>query len=260
MRDVATRDLEFFRGVPQRLITVAGYVRPTPAFYYDFSETDVLLATPLDRIREVLPSRRLHPLRLTPRSGVIMIMAADYRDSDLGPYRAVLIGFPVSVDRNAPVTTELRRYMARGGSLYIWQMPVTTGIARDVGAETAGLRRFQADIDFADESGVATCRLAEGGKCILTLQVRHRPPVPRETRLHTRPVTVEGGRLLGSTAITRIPRAAVAFNGRGVSLELGDHPLADQLRHLSLGRVIMASYGPANQSILSPTLESWPLE
>ncbi len=83
MRDVAGRDLEFFRGVPQRLITVAGYVRPTPAFFYDSSEADVYLATPLARIRELLPSRRLYPLRLTPRSGLTLIVATEYRDSDL---------------------------------------------------------------------------------------------------------------------------------------------------------------------------------
>jgi hypothetical protein len=260
MRDVADRDLDFFRGVPQRLITVAGYVRPTPAFFYDGSEADVYLATPLERIRELLPSRRLHPLRLTPRSGVTLIVASEYRDSDLGTYREVIIGFPVTVDRNAPVTTELRRFMAQGGSVYIWQIPVTTTIARDVGVEVAGSRRFLAEIDFRAEAGLVTCRLGEGERHILTLRLRHRPPVKRDVRLRALPVTVKGDRLLRATTVTRIPRAAVVYDGRGVELDLGDHPLAGELRRLRLGRVIMASYAPANQSILGPPLESWPLD
>lgn len=260
MRDVGERDLDFFRGIPQRLITVAGYARPTPAFFYDSVQTDVLLATPLDHIRELLPSHRLHPLRLTPRSGATMIMASEYRDSDLGSYREVLIGFPVGVDRNAPVAVELRRFIAQGGSLYIWQMPLTTSIARDVGGEVAEARRFLAEIDILDEPGSVTCRLAEDGRQVLTLRVRHRPPVERERRLRTLPVTVKGDRLVRATAITRIRRSAVAYDGRGVELELGDHPLSDQLRRLSPGRVITASYYPSNQSIVSAPLESWPLD
>ena len=260
MRDVAGRDLEFFRGVPQRLITVAGYVRPTPAFFYDSSEADVYLATPLERIRELLPSSRLYPLRLTPRSGVTLMVATEYRDSDFGAYREVIIGFPVTVDRNAMVTTELRSFMAQGGSIYIWQMPVTTAVGRDVGVEVAGSRRFLAEIDFRAEAGLVTCRLAEGGRHILTLRLRHRPPRRRDERVRYEPVTVKSDRLLRATSITRIPRAAVAHDGRGVELDLGDHPLADELRHLRLGRVIMASYAPANQSILGPPLESWPLD
>jgi len=253
------RDVEFFAGVPQQPVSVAGYEGVTPAFYYDYSQASVVLATPLERIRELLPSPRLYPLRLTPRSGVTVIVAYQYRDSDIGPYSEVAIGFPVTVDRNSPVLVELRRFQVEGGSVFIWQLPVTTAIARDLGVEVAGYPKFLADIEFADEAGLATCRLAEGGKHILTLRLRHRKPRPRSERTRMMPVTVKGDRLLRGMATNNIPQAAVAFGGRGVELELGDHPLADQIRRLEMGRVLMASYAPANQTILSPPLESWPL-
>ena len=260
MKDVADRDLAYFADIPQRLVTSAGYVRPTPAFFYDFSEADVLFATPLDRIREVLPSRRLFPLRLSPRSGVTMLQAFHYRDTDFGPFDEVMVGFPVSVDENAPVTNELRRFMARGGSVFIWQLPVTTDIAREVGAEVAGFRRFTAQIDFHAEGGLVTCRVGEGSRHILTLRLRHRPPTRREQRVRYPPVTVRGASLVRSGSIIRVREEAVAFDGRGVELELGDHPLVDDLRRLRLGRVIKASYAPANQAVLSSPLESWPLD
>jgi len=253
------RDVEFFAGVPQRLITAAGYEVTIPTFYYDYSQASVVLVTPLERIRELLPSHRLYPLRLTPRSGVTVIVAYEYRDTDIGPYNEVAIGFPVTVDRNSPVLTELRRFQTQGGSVFIWQLPVTTAIARDLGVEAAGYPKFLADIEMGDEAGLATCRLAEEGRHILTLRLRHRKPRRRSERTRMWPVTVKGDRLLRGPAVNNIPQAAVAFHGRGVELELGDHPLADQLRRLEMGRATMASYAPANQTILSPPLESWPL-
>jgi Acetoacetate decarboxylase (ADC) len=253
------RDTEFFAGVPQHPVTVAGCEFPSPTFYYDFSQANVVAVTPLERIRELLPSPRLYPLRLTPRSGVTVIVAYEYRDSDIGPYNEVAVGFPVTVDRNAPVVTELRRFQVQGGSVFIWQLPVTTAIARDLGVEVAGYPKFLADIDFGAEGGLVTCRLAEGGRHILTLRLRHRSPRRRDERVRYEPVTVKGDRLLRGLGISNIPRAAVTFNGRGVELELGDHPLAERLRRLEMGRVIMASYAPANQLVLAPPLESWPL-
>jgi len=253
------RDMEFFAGVPQRLITAAGYEVTIPTFYYDYSQASVVLVTPLERIRELLPSPRLYPLRLTPRSGVTVIVAYQYRDTDIGPYNEVAIGFPVTVDRNSPVLTELRRFQVQGGSVFIWQLPVTIAIARDLGVEAAGYPKFLADIEMGDEAGLATCRVSAGERHILTLRLRHRKPRRRLERTRMWPVTVKSDRLLRGLAVNNIPQAAVAFHGRGVELELGDHPLADGLRHLEMGRVIMASYAPANQTILSPPLESWPL-
>jgi hypothetical protein len=254
------RDVEFFQGVPQRPVTVAGYEVVTPAFYSDYSQISAVWVTPLDRIRELLPSRRLHPLRLTPRRGVTVIVAYEYRDTTLGPYNEVAVGFPVTVDKKAAVLAGLRRFQAEGGSIFIWQMPVTTAIARDTGVEVAGYPKYLADIDITDEARLATCRLAEGNRHILTLRLRHRKSREQQQRMRYEPVTVKGDRLLRGMSVTNFRSSRMSFTGRGVELELGDHPLADQLRHLELGRVIMASYAPAVQSVLSPPLESWPLE
>lgn len=251
--------MEFFEEVPQHPATVAGHEVVTPAFYYDYSQVAAVWVTPLERIRELLPSGRLHPLRLTPRRGVTVIAAYQYRDSTLGPYNEVAVGFPVTVDKQVPVLAGLGRFQTRGGSIFIWQLPVTTEIARDLGVETAGYPKFLADIAIQAEGGLAACRLAEGGRLILTLRLRYRKPRVRPPRVRYEPVTVKGDRLVRSAWITNTARAAQSFSGRGVELELGDHPLADQLRRLELGRVLLASYAPVVQSVLSPPLESWPL-
>ncbi len=52
----------------------------------------------------------------------------------------------------------------------------------------------------------------------------------------------------------------MSYGGRGAEVELGDHPLADRLRSLGMGRVLMASFAPASQMVLGPPVESWPLQ
>jgi hypothetical protein len=47
--------------------------------------------------------------------------------------------------------------------------------------------------------------------------------------------------------------------GGQATLELGDHPLAEQIRNLELGRVLTVGYAPDGQSILTSPYESWPL-
>ena len=142
--------------------------------------------------------------------------------------------------------------------MFIWQLPVTTAIARDLGVEVAGYPKFLADIDFARRGRAGHLPGGRGERHILTLRLRHRQaPARGAERTRMVPVTVKGDRLLRGM-VASIPQAAVAFDGRGVELELGDHPLADQMRRLEMGRVLMASYAPANQILFSP-LESWPL-
>lgn len=253
------RDLRFFEGVPQRTVGGEGREVPIPTFYYGFSQLVVVLATPLERIGELLPAPWLHPCRLTPLSGVTVIAAFQYRDSDIGPYNEVLVGFPVGVHRREPMLRGLRRFNLRGGAIFIWQLPVTSALVRDLGVEMAGYPKFLADIDFEADGRTAACQLREGGKDILGVRMEHRAPRPVAARRRVEPITVKGDRVLRSHAVMGIPEAAQAYGGRGVEVELGDHPLADRIRELRLGRVLLAGYEPRTQSILTPPVESWPL-
>jgi hypothetical protein len=253
------RDTEFFTGVPHIETTWDGIDAAVPLFYYDTLQVSAVLATPLDRIRAVLPTERLHPLRMTPRLGITIISAFEYRDTDIGPYNEVLVGFPVSLDKRAAIGLGLRRFMSEGGATWIWHLPVTTQVALDLGVSVAGYPKFLADIEVASDGGIATCRLAESGRTILSLQVGHRRIRPAGVRSRGDLLTVKEGRLLRSVMVGNMPEAAASFGGRRVTLDIGDHPIADDLRQLEMGRVVASSVAPHNQSILLPPIESWPL-
>ena len=100
-------------------------------------------------------------------------------------------------------------------------------------------------------------RLREGGRDILSLRFLHRASRPVAARRRMEPVTVKDGRVLFARAVMNVPEAVQSYGGRRVQVLLGDHPLADRLRGLGLGRVVAASYEPCTQSILSAPLESW---
>ncbi len=258
-KDVAqSRNLDFFKGVPQASVSVGDYNMYTPLFYYDFTALTVAFMTPLSRIRALLPSPAMHPLRLTPWHGVTMLAAFEYRDTDIGPYNEVGVMFPITLQKPAPVLTGLLRAMAEGPMTYIWQLPVTTEVARYLGVELAGFPKFVADIKFDRHDGWIDCRVAEGDSHILTLSVRD-TPLHDSGRMPTHVANVHSGRILHLLLTNNLPRLATSRNPSDVRLELGSHSIGRELRRLSLGRMMECRYCPEGQLILSQVLESFDL-
>ncbi len=257
--DVPQRpNLDFFRGIIQGSTPVGKYMMRTPLFYYDFAGLLVTFVTPLERIRTLLPSAVMHPLRLTPWHGVTLFTAFEYRDTDVGPYNEFGVMFPVTLHKRAPVLTGLLRAMSEGLTTYVWQLPVTTEIARDLGTEHAGYPKFLADIKFDRHDDWIDCRVAEGDSHILTLSVRERP-LQGEDRMQYHMVNVRQDRILCGMADVHVERRGVSHDPSDVRLELGDHPIAQELRRLHLGRMIDYRYCPEGQLILNSVLESYSL-
>ena len=110
-------------------------------FYQDAATMNAIFPASLARIRKLLPSPRIHPIRAAPGRALVSITAHEFRASDIGPYNEVGVGFPFSLDHSrSPVSTWLGRRRGEQ-SLYVHQLPVTTAIARDLGVEFAGIRR-----------------------------------------------------------------------------------------------------------------------
>jgi len=231
---------------------------PTPLFYYDFTGLMVTFVTPLSRIRALLPSPVMQPLRLTPWHGVTIVGAFEYRDTDIGPYNEVGVMFPITLHKPAPVLTGLLKALAEGPMTYIWRLPVTTEVARCLGVEHAGFPKFVADIQFDRHAGWIDCRVAEGDSHILTLSVRE-IPLRDAGRLPLHMTTVHSGRILHLVANNQLHRLGISRNPSNVRLELGSHSIAQELRRLGLGRMMECHYFPSGQVILSAPLESYDL-
>jgi hypothetical protein len=250
------RDLAFYQQVDQLQKPCRGRPLHLPVFYYDLTAVMAGFLTPLDGVRALLPSPRMKPLRATPWHAVTIISCFEYRDSDAGPYNEVAIAFPFTMDRAAPVLTGLLDEIARGPLAYVYKLPVTTELAYQFGVDFYNYPKFMANIDFTREDGWIRCRLAEGGRHILTLSARQLPlkPAPR-WRFHG--ITTRDDRILRSEVIVNVRRQAFSRNPANVRLELGDHELGKELGRLKLGRMVHLQYLPECQTTLSGVVESY---
>jgi hypothetical protein len=250
-------DSAFFEGVNQIPVPHPKYTFCSPTLYNDLTDMTVMFLTRVERVKALLPSPQLHPIRITPWHTLTAISALEYRQTDIGPYNELSIAFPVSIGKRAAVLLGLLGQFSHGFTAYIWHLPVTTEIALDLGIEFANYPKFLATIEFSRASGWVHCRLAEDGREILQLSGRELP-VQGGGHTRTNVINLRHGRLLRCEFNTNRRQVGTSRNGRDVRLQLGDHPIADELRALRLGLMMQYDYVPSGQGILTGVIESYP--
>jgi hypothetical protein len=249
------RDTTFFEQIGQTPTEAGGHRYCSPCFYYDVTTVTAVFIAPLRHLKTLLPSKQMKLLRLSPVHGLIAVTVFEYRDSDIGPYNEVSISLPVTVDKRAPMLVGALGALGEPMA-YVWQLPVTTEIARFGGVEFYGFPKFIAEIAFTRENGWIRCHLAADGQDILALGARQ-VDTKRAKRSRMHPLTMKGERILRCEVIVNPRQMGVSRRAEDVTLELGDHLIAQQLRGLELGRMIQMQYMPENQSILAYALESY---
>jgi hypothetical protein len=203
-----------------------------------------------ERLRESLPSDRLHPVLVSRRRALLAIVAFHYIDTSVGPYGEVAVVAPVvhGSGRPSPILPALLESRWPGFGMLVLHLPVTTSLARDAGRGQWGYTKFVADMRFELTPEALECRLSEGEQHVLSLRVQRGGLFVRDRKpLVT--YSVLDGRLIR----TQIPqrgayRARLA--GSGSRLELGEHPVADELRALELSRPLLTRYYVERAAIL----------
>jgi hypothetical protein len=172
----------------------------------------------------------------------LSILGLDYRDIDLlEPYREIAISLPV-------------RYRDPKGEVvegsFCLQMPGTSQEARDAGVANYGFPKTLADLQFDRIDDKPRIRLDADGRHALTLVVDELPTshgmehfinlnLRDDDRIVLSSFDVEGD--IGITA-----------SAGGARLELGDHPIADQLRQLHVSSLSHHHlYVPKASAVLS---------
>ena len=247
---------DFYQEIEHTPVQWRQYQLYVPLFYEDFMFMSVSILAPMEKLSALLPSKRLKPYRITPWHGALSITTYGYRKCDLKPYNEVSIGIPVTIDKKTPLFTGSLRKIPEIPMPYLLHLPVTTEIALEVGAEFAGYPKFIADIEFAEAGNWLTCELKAEDKHVLTLSGR-KLQLDRVPRLRVNPLTSRGGYILRSEFIISERDMGESKNGKDVKLDLGDHPIADELREMKLGRVLGYAYCPRTQGILTPVFESF---
>lgn len=201
---------------------IQGRTVTLPCDVRDASSGTVMYMVPASEASRFVPEA-FEVLEPAPGLTQLSLLMVDYRDNDLGDYNEVGIIFFVK---------------PRGGSddqagTFIYQLPVNQSFTSEAGCRIWGFPKSvqEIEIDYADQS--ATCRLVMDGQHVFTLTVPRGgtdatadTPSNGYTMIDGVPHTNEFVR--GGSGEQTVP------GGAGIHLELGDHPIAEDLRKLGL--------------------------
>jgi hypothetical protein len=247
---------DFFRHITQIPAPWQNGTIPLPTFYQDAMGIHAQFIASSERVRSFLPSPRLHPLRVAPGRCAVALAALSYRETDLDRYNEVLVGIPVTLDERSPQFTGLLRSLPEVPFIYVHHLPVTTEIARGPGIHFLAAPKFIADITFEETEEWVRCRLAEGETGILTLEVRKGELEPAE-RWRVDMITAREGFLLRWGWVESEQYKRVSHDSSDIRLDLGSHPIAQELREMRLGRALSCEYRPRFKAVLGPVVESY---
>jgi len=221
---------------PGKRVTRGKATFELPILYFRDDAFLLFHTADLDQARALMPSDKLHPVRVSPRRTLLGVVAFNYIDTSIGPYGEVGIVLPVVYGKRPPLPILPGIIEAKypGFGMLVLHLPVTKETARDAGRGIWGYTKFVSDMRFRHTPEYLQCRLSEGGAKILTLRVARRGLVIKDEKpLIT--YSVKEGNLIK----TSIPQRAIyrlSLNPRGSLLELGNHPAAETISRLDISQ------------------------
>jgi Acetoacetate decarboxylase (ADC) len=186
--------------------------------------------------QRLLPGSDFRVAEVAPGRTLLSLAAIDYVDNDLGDYNEISVTLfvrPRGERSGLPWLGTWADFL--GGRLGTWihRLPVNQDFTRAAGCTIWGFPKWVTDIQIDHGPERSLCVWREQGEHVLTLSL---------PRGGTR--TLPESRMVTYTHINGIPHrtvftssgAGVGFHLGGARLELGSHPIADELRSLGLPR------------------------
>ncbi|MBM7369284.1 acetoacetate decarboxylase family protein [Gordonia hydrophobica] len=207
----------------------------------------------IDAVRAAIDRRGatdLAPLEIRRGRSLAMLVFVQYLDGDLGPYHEFGVCFLMQPPGAAASPMRALRALGAGDAhALIHELPVDGEFTMAAGRGIWGFPKVLADFDVNHDSPTKHGRVSQDGRLIVDLRVKHGLAVP----------SAAGGAVLQAYSqldgITRRTPwqldATVGTRTRlgGATLTLGDHPIADELRRLQLGRTALMSSSVADLSM-----------
>jgi hypothetical protein len=226
-----------------------------PIKYYRDDSFMAIFSASYSGVRALLPSDKLYPVTLPSGRATVAVIAFNYHETSIGPYGEVGIALPCTYGQQAPPLLPLAlesRFPGWGG--FVLHLPVTSLKARDGGRVVYGYTKFIADMDFEKRPAYQRVRMSEGNSPILTLTVQQRG-LPFKDNRPLITYSVREGELLKTTVPSRAVYQMGLLPGCG-RLELGDHPIAHQLRELDIASTAFVTKNYLSRSGILPAGES----
>jgi hypothetical protein len=201
---------------------IAGRTVTMPCVVRDASAGTAMFDVDSAAARPLVPDA-FDLVETTPGRCQLIVAVIDYRDNDLGDYLEVGITFFVTPAGDP----------AGEAGTFITRLPVNQSFTCEAGRAIWGFPKTVEDIalDYADDS--VTCTLRMDGQLVLRLTLPRggedeMPPLPMTT------YSLIDGVPHGTPFRQGGSGAQVLVGADGITLELGDHPVAKELASLGL--------------------------
>lgn len=244
----------FFNSISQVEMPMVDFHRMgrLPVFYYDNTSMTAAFMASTKKVRKLLPDPDMHLIEVFPGRCVVTFSAFEYRDTDIDPYNEFSIGFLISHGKKRlPAWPLLKGLVSSDYSVYVWQLPVTTEIARWGGVELYGFPKTVADLKFNRTSKTTRCTWSYGDKHVLTLDVKNLKTSTKNKPLRFRAFSMLNGNPMCANVYTNRLQYAQSLMPNSAKLTLGDHEIAQTLKKLKLSSFpLMLQYIPQNELAL----------
>ncbi|MFP8878987.1 MAG: acetoacetate decarboxylase family protein [Myxococcota bacterium] len=196
-----------------------------PCIVRDAGSGNAIFLAPAPAVQALIPADAFEVVEAAPGQTQAILAVIDYRENDLGDYNEVGIIFMVRPRGAADDES----------GTFIYRLPVNQSFTCEAGCGIWGFPKTVDKIDYDYGSDAVTCRLEMDGQHVLTLTIPRGDEGSDSEELQTQTYTYIDG-IPHETPFTTGGRGmSMNPGGQGVVLELGDHPLADELGGLGLG-------------------------
>jgi hypothetical protein len=202
---------------------IQGQTITMPVEVRDAGSGSAMFMVSSEAAQKLIPGDAFRVVEAVPGQTQCVLVIVDYRDNDLGDYDEVGIVLFVYPSAGSP----------EDAGTYIYKLPVNQEFTREAGYEIWGFPKTVEDIEFSYPEGRAKCSLHMDGQHVFTLSMPRGEGTPSEGSSPTGYTYIDG--VPHRTATTMGGGNALVTPGPdGMELELGSHPIADDLRSLGL--------------------------
>ena len=207
-----------------------------PTVFRDGCSATGLFVVRSGAAQELIAESGFEIAEIAPRRGLMALTAVHYTDTDCGHYDEIAQALFVRAVDRSPSVPYLGTWLdlARGNvASFTWKLQVTTRLSQFAGIEMWGFPKTLEEIEFDRSDERARFSLRMDGQDVLNFSVRaegSQTPSPITSKVYS---IFEGAPHV--SYLTQSYRDTGVRLGKGL-LELGPHPLAQQLRELGLPR------------------------
>lgn len=211
-----------------------GRILRYPTHFRDGSSLVTMYVVPADAANEQIASSGFTAAQVAPGRAIATVVAVHYTDTDCGEYDEFAWGVmvqPFDGGRRVPYVSTVADIVRGRVASHAWRLAVSSTLSRDAGLQMWGYPKTVEDLRYERSGGHASMSWHDGETEVLRLTV---PDTGARTATPISPPVysvLDGEPVVGNLTQSY---TEVGYHRRGASIQLGHHPVADELRRLGL--------------------------